>query len=277
MISSSKYASHLTFKLLLGFELCLICATGCADIVAYDLVKGGSQNLLAYNNPFRNAFASTDDTFQIHHLGNAPIGENLIDRSAAPPFDDNFGILQPSDPYPFFAAQDIDNSDNPNGSAEATWRFAIGGFDQLKLLIDIAAMGDFESGDRFSFDYALDGGVRQTLFDLNAETSLQQTYTLASGLTRVLNDPLAIDGRLLDNRLQTFQRSIDGTARELDLFFFGSQNGGEEVLAFRNIIVEGERLAPASSVPAPSTLGLIALPLLFWRRWRRYQDREALK
>ena len=130
------------------------------ELVAADLGTGGtSLNLTSFNNPFDGAFGSAGDGFQVYQRFVSPsIPFALLDDSETIFTADTLGIIEESDTEPFFGVVDTVNGDNPGGAVSASWVFDVSGFTDLSLAIDIAAMGDFESSDTFSFSVAVDGG-----------------------------------------------------------------------------------------------------------------------
>ncbi|MGH1373233.1 MAG: hypothetical protein ACRBBW_14425 [Cellvibrionaceae bacterium] len=246
-----------------------------AGLIAFDLYNNKSLNLIEYNNPLEGAFShSIDDTFEKHRQGAGNISEGLIDDSKDR--SDSLGLIEKDQDFDeFFAVQDLDNAINPSGQATASWIFDIENSSNLSLSLDIAAMGDFELSDWFRWDYAIDDFDRQTLFELNTEQTKTQAYQMASGAILSLDDPLAIGNpvlgnpvlgdplfsdRLLNNKFQSFSAPIFGEGFKLKLLFTAQQNGGGEVLAFRNLKIEGQSQLPASAaIPTPATAPLLLI------------------
>jgi hypothetical protein len=238
-----------------------------AELIAFDLHNSQSHRLIQYNNPFQNAFThSIDDSFQVHQLGVSTISSGLLDTSTTG--SDSLGLINAEDDFDsFFAVQDVDNPANTKGHATASWVFDISAATNLSLSLDIAAMGDFELSDWFRWDYAIDNLTRQPLFELRSDQTKTQSYQLASGYSTVINDPLSLNNQLLNNHFQTFSGQLFGQGSQLELFFTAQQNGGNEVLAFRNLEVAGQ-LQPfnGASVPSPSTLSLLLLGIVWFSR-----------
>ena len=75
----------------------------------------------------------------------------------------------------------------------------------LLVYLDMAAMGDFEAGpdgDSFLFEYSLDGGAFQPLFTSSVDEAASQTYFMDRGTQVVRDDPLSVNGVLLNNDFQ---------------------------------------------------------------------------
>ncbi len=258
-----QYNNRRKFWINLSFILLMIChSSSHAGLIAYDLYNNKSLNLIDYQNPFEGAFShSINDTFQKHQQGVTDVSDGLIEDSISRA--DTLGIIKESQNFDeFFAVQDLDNSVNPTGRATASWIFDIQNTSDLSLSLDLAAMGDFELSDWFRWDYAIDNFDKKTLFELNSEQSKTQAYQMASGAIISLDDPLSLQNQLLDNHFQNFVAPIMRNGAELKLFFTAQQNGGNEVLAFRNLKIEGERnLQTRAAIASPSTAPLILLGL----------------
>ncbi|MEM7082086.1 MAG: PEP-CTERM sorting domain-containing protein [Pseudomonadota bacterium] len=228
-----------------------------ADIIAFDLVNSGSQNLTEYNNPWTDAFGSAGDGFQIYQRGvSASIPFAVVDDSNGSFPPDTQGIIGADDMDTFFGVVDTVNSDN-NAPVTAEWVFDINGAGNLSMSIDMAAMGDFENSDFFSWSYSIDGGAEIMLFEGITDEALSQDYTLEDGDTFTLNDPLTVEGLSLSNAFLNFSGLIDGTGSSLSIFLTASANGGSEAFAFRNLIINGDVM----SVSEPSILLLMGLGL----------------
>ncbi|NND61169.1 MAG: PEP-CTERM sorting domain-containing protein [Gammaproteobacteria bacterium] len=165
----------------------------------------------------------------------------------------------------FFGVVDTVNGNNPDGTATALWTFDIAGYQDLGISIDFAAMGDFEASDMFLFSASIDGGPAQTLFESVYEGALSQNYTMESGANVNLNDPLSLQGTLLNDLLATFSASIAGTGSVLEISLLTEFNGGSEAFMFDNLTVTG--VAEPGIVLLLGT-GLLTLALT--RRRRRH-------
>jgi hypothetical protein len=234
--------------------------------VAVNLTRFSVDPDLSANNGF---FGDLKDAFGVTNrpaMLAAGSGDAILDASLDG--DYSVGIIRPTKTDNFFAVADVDNRDNPNGTyGTASWQFDIGGADSLTgISIDMAAMGDFErGGDAFSFEYAIDAGPFIALFDITADDSASLVYTMENAEQVVLDDPLFLDGRWIDNGFRTFSAALTGSGSVMTLRFSATQNGADEVYGFDNIVVEGV-LEPAASVPVPGSISLLAVGLLAMRR-----------
>lgn len=161
---------------------------------------------------------------------------------------DRLGIIRSLDFDPFFGVVDTVN-DVRNDWNTAAWRFDIAGHSSLRISADMAAMGDFEAGniddprqDAFVFDYAIDGGPFEILFESSVDTEASLDYEMEQphpdNPIITLDDPLSINGVMLDNLFQTISADVSGGGNQLELRFRAISNGGEEAFAFRNLIIE---------------------------------------
>lgn len=158
----------------------------------------------------------------------------------------------------FFGVVDTVNGNNSDGQATATWTFDIAGFDDIKVGADFAAMGDFESSDMFQFTWSIDGSPAEVFWDFVYEGDLSQNYTMEDGDVVNLNDPLSLDGVLLNDLLQNFVSRIDGTGSVLTIEFFEIMtNGGSEAFLFDNLTI----YASEPALPALLGAGLVAFGL----------------
>ena len=111
---------------------------------------------------------------------------------------DSQGIIGEANLDEFFCIVDTENGDN-SGPVSAEWAFDISGYSALELAIDIGAMGDFEvSNDFFTIEASIDGGPAELLFASTVEEAGNQDYTMDGGATFNLNDPMLLDGVLLN-------------------------------------------------------------------------------
>lgn len=141
----------------------------------------------------------------------------------------------------FLAQADLENANNPSGTGVVVYTFDITGHDNLALSIDIAAMGDFEaSTDINSISAIVDGAPQQTLLELLVDESASQTYTFQAGNTETLDDPIRVNGTLLDNSFQNFVAPIQGTGSVLVLTISCQGNDGLETIAFNNLLIISE-------------------------------------
>jgi predicted extracellular nuclease len=207
------------------------------DVLAFDMVDSTSGNLNGTDNPYENAFGSAGDGFQKYQRGvSATIPFSVLDDSLVTFPPDSLGIIDDNNLDVFFGVTDTVNGDT-SGSVVASWSFDISGGTDLGLLIDMGAMGDFESSDTFIWSYSIDGGPSMTAFESGVDESTSFTYTLAGGATFTLNDPMTMQGVILSNVLATFSTPLIGTGTELVLTLTANTNGGTEAFAFQNIVI----------------------------------------
>ena len=177
------------------------------------------------------------------------------------PFDpsprDRMGLIRSDDFGPFFGVVDTAN-DVGERLNTAIWTFDVAGYTDLRISIDMAAMGDFEAGDiergtrdAFAFDLSVDGGPYEFLFASSVDEDATLEYQMElpdPDLPLIaLDDPLAMDGVVLNNLFQTLSADVLGTGNQLELRFRAIADGADEVFAFRNLRVEG--MADGPSVP----------------------------
>ncbi|MEM1097960.1 MAG: PEP-CTERM sorting domain-containing protein [Planctomycetota bacterium] len=158
------------------------------------------------------------------------------------------GIIGENDTFDFFGVVDNLNSQNEEAQT-ATWVFDITGLTDLDLSIDFAAMGDFEFPDDgipdptvqdfYQFDVSIDGGTAQTVFSATVDDAGAATYTMDSGATVDLNDPVSVNGTQLSNEFQNLSNLIEGTGSSLALSFTAFTDGGSEAFAFKEILLTG--------------------------------------
>ena len=76
------------------------------------------------------------------------------------------------------------------------------------------------------------------LIELIVDEEAAQTYSFEDGGTAELNDPMTINGTFLNNSYQNFSAPISGTGNTLTLTLSFAGNGGNEVIAIDDILVE---------------------------------------
>lgn len=246
---------------LLSISLILLTMPVHATIIAYDMLNSSSLNLVDYQNPLSQQFTSAQDGFNKYQVNTSlSIPNSLIDSSQSNP-SDSLGIVDShTDQASFFGVSDTLNPDNPSGDAQASWLFDISGYTLSSISISMAAMGDFETSDYFSFSYAIDASPIQLLFSSAVDEQANQSYTMANGNQYQLNDPLSINKQVLDNQFKQLSQSLVGSGSVLSLYFNANQNGGNEAFGFRDIVINGDSQV-ASQVSEPLSIWLIVLGL----------------
>ena len=230
---------------------------GTGDVIAFDNFES-DQGLISFSqNPAPGAFSSAGDGFEQYQRGvNATFPFQLLDDSASIFPGDQLGIVNETKTDAWFGVTDTVNGDNPSGQGTATWVFDIAGYEDLSASIEAAAMGDFEAAsDSFDFTYSIDGGPMMDLFISSVDESGSQTYTLEGGFMDTLDDPLALNGTLLDNEFQEIAASILGTGDELTIQFTATTDGGSEGFAFDSLQIFGT----AAAVPEPASVVMWSL------------------
>lgn len=205
------------------------------------------------------------DGFDIFQRGVSPtIPFALLDDSAGSFPPDVQGVIKTGKSDRWLGLADTDNSDNPGGAVSATWVFDISGHEGIEVSIDMAAMGDFESSDVFNWFYSIDGAALLPLFLSSVDENGTNSYTMEGGAVVAVNDPLYVNGILIDNNFKTLTESVIGTGSLLTLVFQGDTNGSNEAYAFDNIMI-------TALIPEPTTamLGFLALGGLLIQTRRR--------
>ncbi len=187
---------------------------------------------------------------------------NIADSSVAGPAGsgpfagDTLGFAGVAKQDGFFGVTDTVNFNNT--FAVATFTFDVSGETDLGFAVDVAAMGDFEDPeDVFLFEYSLDGSPFQPLFSAIAWESGSTVYTMDGGAVVNLDDPLIMNGVLLNDVFQTIKTPISGTGNSLTIRFTARTDGGEG-FGFDNL-----------TVPTPGSLALLGLGGLAATRRRR--------
>jgi Right handed beta helix region/Chlamydia polymorphic membrane protein (Chlamydia_PMP) repeat len=112
----------------------------------------------------------------------------------------------------------------------------------LLVNLDVAAMGDFEAGpdgDSFLFEYSLDGGAFQPLFTSSVDEAASQTYFMVSGTQVVRDDPLSVNGVVLNNNFQTISDVIPSGGAQIRIRFTATNDGPSEAFAWSQLSVHG--------------------------------------
>ncbi|MEO0365411.1 MAG: lamin tail domain-containing protein [Pseudomonadota bacterium] len=258
--SDSKPTRRLSsMSLAAGIALALSAASAHAQIVAFDMVDGQSENLTSFTVTTADGNDPTTwgpgDWFGVAAYGSWPqsagvpfaiADDSVVGISGSPFAGDTLGIIDsttaPTDT--FFSMVDTVNGANPTGPATATWVFDVSTAAELTVSVDMAAMGDFETSDSFEWRYSIDGGAFETLFQPVVDEDAVQTYTMEGGATPELNDPLVVNSVLLNDEFITFSVTLPTIGNSLTIEFTGSGDGGSEAYAARNLIVSEGAINP---------------------------------
>ena len=234
---NKKFTVVLALAALMGFA-----NYGVSQIVGMDDFDGGemfiSRTFTPDNsgNPIPGTFISSiRDVF------------GIVDRTVNFDFADDTlmdptfqGMFPTTVTDSFLATADLDNPDNPSGTGQVIYEFDITGASDLVFSADFAAMGDFElSNDINTVSASIDGGASEVLIEFVVNEDIDQTYTFEDGSTDVENDPMTIQGVTLDNTFQNFSAPITGTGTTLTITMDFAGNGGSELIAINNLVIEG--------------------------------------
>lgn len=96
------------------------------------------------------------------------------------------------------------------------------------------------------------------LFTNTVDEAGSHAYTMAGGAIEVLDDPMLMNGMLLNNNLQTFTANIPTTGAELTLVLDADQDAGSEAFAFDNIVINGD----IAAIPTMGQWALLILAML---------------
>ncbi len=188
--------------------------------------------------------------------------DTLVDTSLSG--SDGAGILQSMKTDNVFALQDVKNDDNPFAPfGTAQWVFDVSGYTNLSVSIDFAAIGDFDDEDGTADDdilgftaqvgSAAGAGAVQDIFTFTVIEGVSQIYTLESTAPVAFEDPLSVNGTLLNNNLQKFTAPVSGSDAVLTLTFNVQQDSSSEAVVIDNILIEGDL------IPEPSAAALLLL------------------
>jgi uncharacterized protein len=192
--------------------------------------------------------------------GNATDVFGIVDRTVNAHFADDTlmhaasrGLIPSTKTDRFFGIEDLDNGINPSGEGAVTWTFDIDGYTDLRLSVDLAARGKFESSDVFGFTVQIGGGAETPVFSINPDLSATYTYTFENGATETLDNPLVLNNTIIGNGFQTFNAPIAGDGNQLLVRFEATQNGDGELFALDNLTLEG------TPIPTPVPGAVILL------------------
>lgn len=240
------------------------CAAG--PFVIDDFDGGASTRLVSRTiSPATGSPSFDGSIFDVFGPTTRGVNFDFADDSAGTFSPDTFGAVPSAKTDTFFGVEDLTNPNNPSGGGVATWVFDISGLVDLSITSIFSAMGDFESGDNSHlFEASIDGGDFFTLFSIDGDNNDAFTYTMESGTQVALNDPLKLTDdlgtRIIDNSFTTVgSAAITGTGSTLTLrYTAGSNDGGREVFAFDDLILEGTA-AQVSTVPEPASIALLGV------------------
>ncbi|MGB1128758.1 MAG: PEP-CTERM sorting domain-containing protein [Haloferula sp.] len=238
-----------------------------AATIARAISGSGDLNLTGYTNvwdpaasPAGTLFTSDEDSFHITNASGAP--PSAVDSTNDGSPTDSIGIVnRATDSDPFFAIVDTTNGDLASGEATATWTFdTTSATLPMVFSFEIGAMGDFESTDTIAITVSADGSEVGS-FTSSVNNSASKTYTLASGSTNTLDDPMSMNGVELSNVFTTFSTSsFDADSVVVTLMV--DTDAGTEATVLRNFEI--------NTVPEPGItfLGALGLVVILWRRRR---------
>jgi hypothetical protein len=190
-------------------------------------------------------FTSPADGFSVYQRGVGSIPFGLLDDTLATFPGDLTGIVNDKKLDAWFGSLDLQNDDNPDGTGSVTLNFTITGRSNIKVAIDMGAMGDFEAtatagnvADEYTWTAVVDGGSPIPLFTIRTDEAIANSYRLGSGTTVSVNDPLVVNGTtVLTNILRTFTANLGATGNSLVLTLTASTNGDDEAYAFDNVLL----------------------------------------
>lgn len=169
----------------------------------------------------------------------------------------------------YWAAEDIDSSDNPSGQAILDFaNIDLTGFETFTISLDIGAgsIVTFDSVDDFVFvQYRIDAGSWQTALAFQNDG---QTFN--SNLRHDINFDGIGEGTMLGFAMQTFtSASFPITGNLLDVRIDTLVNGGGEAVAFDNIQVV--------AVPEPAAMALILGLAAGFTLFRRFLPQREIE
>lgn len=263
------YLRKLSSLLVVGAGL--ISSADAAPLVIDDFDGGSDARLQSFSiSPTTGSPHFPNGIFDVFGVTDRTVNFDFADDSAGSFPADRFGVVPTAKTDKFFGVEDLLNPDQPGGRGTATWTFDIAGLTNLSLQILFSAMGDFEAGDNSHiFEVAIDGGGFSTVFNINGDNNDTFGYTMEGGFVVNLADPLKLTDdlgtRIIDNSFTTLGTSaILGTGNLLTLrYTAGTNDGGSEVFAFDNIILNADPVGGGGPVvPEPTSLALAAIGVL---------------
>ncbi|ARD45640.1 hypothetical protein [Colwellia sp. PAMC 21821] len=233
-----------------------------ASLINYDLLTPNASPHISYVNPFTDAFSSNADGFQIYQRNiDLNIPNALLDNSGIATTD-SLGVITRTNTQAFFGVVDTVNQNNPSDDAVATWQVDISNLTAIMFSIDMAAMGDFETSDKFEWRYSIDSNPFSSLFQGVSDVNTVQSYRLEDNSLETLNDPMTVNSILLSNQFTAFSSSILDAGNLLTIELKAKTNSDNEAIAFQNVFIQG--VSNAVTVSEPKSLTIMTFSLLFF-------------
>jgi hypothetical protein len=231
------------------------CAGGCdlpeTEITRYDFdanVVGGRNASFAAVPDTSGTGGTFTSPFDVFGVVDRNVNNDFADDSLSIFPADVVGILRENQTGFVFGSEDVVNLDNPSGTGQATWTFDISGFSNVRVVMDFAAMGDFETNDLLNFTASIDGGAATPVFTAAAvdvhpsgNTAPKALYMLEGGALNInLPDPMSVNGTLVLNQFVRLASDNLGSGNTLTLTYDNATDGGGEVFIFDNIVLLGD-------------------------------------
>lgn len=203
------------------------------------------------NSPPGSFPGSWWDVFGIYGR-NTGVNYDFADDSAGTFPGDTMGVLKVAKTDNVFGIEDLTNGDNPGGTGTADWTFDIDGETTVYVEVDMTAMGDFEqrghptaTPDLSDWKVSLNGTDWVTIFYCDTFSEAQHTYIMESGTPVTIDDPWNVNGLLIDNDWRTMGSRevlalLGGTGTTLYLKLDAQGDGGNEVIAFDNVVIRDD-------------------------------------
>ena len=217
--------------------LLLIASPAFGQVVGSDDFDGGEMFISRTFTPDNSANGGTfpGSAFDVFGIVDRTVNLDFSDDTLLDPTFQ--GMLPTTVTDSFLGLEDLDNDDNMSGTATLVYEFDVTGATDLEFSADFAAFGDFEPSDLFEISASIDGGAAELILEILVDDDGMQTYTFEDGGTAVENDPMTIQGVLLDNTFQNFSAPISGSGSTLTLSFAFAGNGGNETIAMNNLMI----------------------------------------
>lgn len=128
---------------------------------------------------FRNGGSIFDRFGEVSTADSLPFG--VVDESLDSFPGDRAGFVPETKTDDFVLSVDLENGDNPSGTATAEWTFDISGRSNIGLSIDMGMLGDFGTDDTYDFVYSIDGGPTASAFAITAKVGEFYTFSMDDG------------------------------------------------------------------------------------------------